>query len=231
MADVTDIDPDEQLVHLADGEQIRYDSLVVAAGFRYHYFGNEQWREHALDLQGVDKALDIREQILSAYEEAPNRNQIRTATGVADIRRRRRRADGRGTWPAASPSWRATRLKNNFRRIDPTQSRVLLLEATDRVLPAFPKKLSGKALRALDKLGVSVRLNTLVKDVAADHVLVERERRDRAHRHGDGAVGGGRQGVAAERGVAAHAPVSSWTEAAASRWPTTSACPAIPTST
>ena len=173
MADVTDIDPDEQLVYFASGEQIRYDSLVVAAGFRYHYFGNEQWREHALDLQGVDKALDIRDRILSAYEKAeqesnPARQQALLTFVVVG-------AGPTGVELAGSIVELAHHsLKDNFRRIDPTQSRVLLLEAADRVLPAFPKKLSGKALHALEKLGVSVRLNSLVKGVEEDHVLVER---------------------------------------------------------
>ena len=144
MADVTDIDPDEQLVHFASGERIRYDSLVVAAGFRYHYFGNEQWREHALDLQGVDKALDIRDRILSAYEKAeqesnPARQQALLTFVVVG-------AGPTGVELAGSIVELAHHsLKDNFRRIDPTQSRVLLLEAADRVLPAFPEEALGQS--------------------------------------------------------------------------------------
>ena len=172
MAEVTDIDPDGELVHFADGSELHYDSLVVAAGFRYHYFGNEEWREHAHDLQGVRKALDIREQILSAYEEAdreqdPARQKALLTFVVVG-------AGPTGVELAGSIAELARHsLKDDFRRIDPTQSSVLLLEAMDRVLPTFPKKLSGKALRSLNKLGVGVRLNSLVKDVSADHVLVE----------------------------------------------------------
>jgi NADH:ubiquinone reductase (H+-translocating) len=172
MADVVDIDPDEQTVHLADGEEIRYDSLVVAAGFQYHYFGNEAWGEHALNLQGVDRALAIREQILSSYEAAeretdPERQQALLTFVVVG-------AGPTGVELAGSIAELARHsLKDDFRRIDPTQTKVLLVEALDRVMPAFPKKLSAKALRSLEKLGVSVRLNTKLLDVVEDHVLVE----------------------------------------------------------
>ncbi len=70
MAEATDIDPDEQRVRFASGEEVGYDSLIVAAGFRYHYFGNDAWERVALDLQGLDKALAIRRRILAAYERA-----------------------------------------------------------------------------------------------------------------------------------------------------------------
>lgn len=172
MANVTDIDPDAQLVHFANGEEMHYDSLVVAAGFQYHYFGNDAWQEHTLNLQGVDKALAIREQILSAYERAeqeldPERQQALLTFVVIG-------AGPTGVELAGSIAELARHsLKEDFRRIDPMQTRVLLLEAMDRVLPAFPKKLSTKALRSLESLGVSVQLNSKVQDVAADHVLVE----------------------------------------------------------
>ena len=173
MGEVTDIDPDNQLVRLADDEEIHYDSLVVAAGFRYHYFGNEEWRDHAFDLQGVGNALNIREQILSAYEIAdkeknPDRQKALLTFVVVG-------GGPTGVELAGSIAELARSLKDDFRRIDPMQSQVLLLEAMDRILPAFPKKLSGRALTALGKLGVGVRLGTYVKNVAADHVIVEHE--------------------------------------------------------
>ncbi len=173
MAEVSDIDPSEQLVQLAGGDRLHYDSLVVAAGFRYHYFGNEGWREHTFSLQGVGKALDIREQILSAYEAAdkeqdPERRKALLTFVIVG-------AGPTGVELAGSIAELARQsLRDNFRRIDPSQSQVLLVEAMNRVLPSFPEKSSDDALRALEKLGVDVLLNTLVKNVAVDHVLLER---------------------------------------------------------
>ena len=174
MAEVTDIDPDAQLVYLAGREKLPYDSLIVAAGFRYHYFGNEPWRRNAYDLQGLDKALAIRREILAAYERAeqdedPERRQALLTFVIIG-------AGPTGVELAGSIAELARHvLTEDFRRIDPARSQVLLLEASDRVLPAFPEKLSAKAALALSKLGVTVRLSTRVLDVAADHVLVERD--------------------------------------------------------
>lgn len=173
MTEVLDIEPNEQFVHLSDGNSLHYDSLVVAAGFRYHYFGNEEWRENTLSLQGVGKALDIREQILSAYEAADKEQDTKRQKALLTFIIVG--AGPTGVELAGSIAELARQsLRDNFRRIDPAQSRVLLVEAMNRVLPSFPEKLSDKALRSLENLGVDVLLNTLVKDVAVDHVLLER---------------------------------------------------------
>ncbi len=173
LGDVIDLMPDERRVRLAGGEELGYDFLVVAAGFRYHYFGNEAWEQAALDMQGMDKALAIRHRILSAYEQAEQeldpacRAVLLTFVIVG--------AGPTGVELAGSIAEMARHtLKNDFRRIDPAQTRVLLLEAAPRVLPALSPDLSESAARALEKLGVTVLTGAKVLDLAADHVLIER---------------------------------------------------------
>ena len=164
MAEVTDIAPDEQLVHFATGDELSYDSLVVAAGFQYHYFGNDDWERAALDMQGLDKALAIRRRILSAYEQAEQEPDPALRAALLTF-----------VVVGAGPTGVELALSRDFRRIDPALTRVLLIEAADRVLPVFSEDLSAKALRSLHKLGVNVLTGAKVLDVAADHVLVARD--------------------------------------------------------
>ena len=172
MAEVTDIDPVAQRLVFANGDEETYDTLVVAAGFQYHYFGNDEWEEHAFDMQGTEKALSIRRQILSAYELAereldPIRQQARLTFVVVG-------AGPTGVELAGSIAEMARHtLARDFRRIDPLRSKILLLEMADRVLPSFPKRLSKQAFRSLTSLGVTVRTRTRVLDMADDHVLVD----------------------------------------------------------
>ncbi len=174
MAEATDIDPDEQRVRFASGDEIRYDSLIVAAGFQYHYFGNDAWENTALDLQGLDKALAIRRRILAAYERAEQETD--PALTAALLTFVIVGAGPTGVELAGSIAEMARHtLKDDFRRIDPAQTQVLLIEAADRVLPAFAPDLSAKARRSLEKLGVTVFTGATVQDIAADHVRVARD--------------------------------------------------------
>ncbi len=174
MAEATDIDPDEQRVRFASGEEVGYDSLIVAAGFRYHYFGNDAWERVALDLQGLDKALAIRRRILAAYERAEQESD--PALTAALLTFVIVGAGPTGVELAGSIAEMARHtLKGDFRRIDPAQTKVLLIEAADRVLPAFDPDLSVKAQRSLEKIGVTVLTGAMVQDIAADHVRVARD--------------------------------------------------------
>lgn len=174
MAEVSDIDPQQQRVRFAAGGELSYDSLIVAAGFQYHFFGNDSWEQASLDLQGLDKALAIRRRILSAYERAEQESDpaVRTALLTFIIIG----AGPTGVELAGSIAEMARyTLQGNFRRIDPTQTQVLLVEAADRVLPAFTPDLSAKAQRSLQRLGVSVLTGAKVLDVTPDHVLISRQ--------------------------------------------------------
>jgi NADH dehydrogenase len=149
-----------------------YDTLVVAAGSRYSYFGHEDWEAHAPELKSLAGALDIRNRILGAFEAAelepdPVRRQswltfvvvgggptgVEMAGQIAEVAR--------------------DALRGDFREIDTATARVLLVEATDRILATFPPSLSRKATRALQELGVTPLPGHTVVDVAEGSVAIQ----------------------------------------------------------
>ncbi len=171
MGKVTDIDVDERRVRYADGD-LPYDALIVATGATYTYFGNEGWMPYAPGMDGLENALEIRRRILSAYERAEKepdpalRQALMTFVVIG--------AGPTGVELAGAIAEMARRtLKEDFRQADPGQTRVILIEMVDRVLPPFPPDLSQKARHSLEKLGVTVRTETKVVEISADHVTVE----------------------------------------------------------
>lgn len=174
MGQATSIDVATRQV-IVDGVHHGYNYLVVAAGATHAYFGHDHWAEDAPGLKTLDDALEIRTRVLSAFEraEASEDRQEREAwlsfvivgagpTGV----------ELAGTLAEIA---RHT-LRHEFRRIDPTAARVLLVEAGPRVLPTFPVALSAAALRQLEKLGVSVSLGRAITQVDAAGVTIGGER-------------------------------------------------------
>jgi NADH dehydrogenase len=170
MAEVERVDLGGQAVLLDEGE-LRYDALILAAGASHSYFGHDDWEAAAPGLKTLEDALEIRRRVLLAYEAAertPDATERRALltfvvvgggpTGVelagalAEISRRTIAAD--------------------FRVIDPTQARIVLLEAGERVLPTFSERLSRRAEAQLRQLGVEVRTRALVTRVSADAVWV-----------------------------------------------------------
>jgi NADH dehydrogenase len=168
--EVTDVHPETQTVTLRDGE-LRYDTLIIATGVSHHYFGNDHWRTLAPGLKTVEDALDIRRRIFSAFEAAekesdPVKQQqwltfvivgggptgVELAGAIADIAH--------------------SALQKDFRDIDITKAKIILLEGLDRVLPPYPEDLSAKARQSLENLGVTVRTQSLVTKVELDHVEV-----------------------------------------------------------
>ena len=154
------VDAARRRLLLEDGE-IRYDTLVVAAGVRHHYFGNDSWERLAPGLKTVEDATEMRRRIFLAFESAereagPERRRalltfvivgggptgVELAGALAEIARHT--------------------LANEFRTIDPAEARILLLEGGDRLLPSYPPGLSQQAARALGRLGVTVRTSALV---------------------------------------------------------------------
>jgi NADH dehydrogenase len=150
---------------------VAYDTLIVAGGSRYSYFGHEQWQAHAPELKSLAGAIEIRSRILAAFEAAeletdPRRRQGRLTFVVVG-------AGPTGVEMAGQIAELAhASLRRDFRSADPQTARVLLVEASGRVLPAFPESLSRKAARALVELGVTPLAGHTVVDVAPDAVAI-----------------------------------------------------------
>jgi len=161
--DVVAVDLDTQSIQTAS-RSIDFDYLVLATGATHSYFGHDDWVAHAPGLKTIDDALDIRRRILIAFERAEGtddpveRDRQMTFVVVG--------AGPTGVELAGAVKEIATKtLRRDFRSIDTTMSKVVLIEASERVLGAFPEKLSASAERQLVKLGVDVRTSTPVTDI------------------------------------------------------------------
>ncbi len=177
MGDVVDVDVAQRQVVLADGDTVAYDTLIVATGVSHDYFGNEAWRQSAPGLKTMEDALEMRRKVLYAFEAAererdPTRRRAWLNFVVVG-------AGPTGVELAGALGELANdTLKHEFRAIDPAESQIILLEAGDRVLPNFPADLSAKALKALERLGVTLRLQSYVTDVRPDAVTIETATRE-----------------------------------------------------
>lgn len=172
LADVVGLDAAARRVNLAEGDQVDYDTLIVAAGASHHYFGHDGWQEYAPGLKTVEDAIDMRRRILYAFEAAererdPERRRAWLNFVVVG-------AGPTGVELAGALGELANdTLKHEFRAIDPADANVVLVEGTDRVLPSYPADLSHKALRSLRRLGVTVRLGSYVTSVKSDSLTIE----------------------------------------------------------
>jgi NADH dehydrogenase len=167
--EVTGVKPDDARVDLKSGRKLDYDWLVLATGARHSYFGNDAWSAHALGLKSIEDALAIRRKILLALEQAETesdselRNALLTFVLIG--------GGPTGVEMAGSIAELARRsVSRDFRNITPHCSRVILIEAGDRLLSAFPPDLSYAAERSLEELGVEVRLGAPVRDVGDGYV-------------------------------------------------------------
>jgi NADH dehydrogenase len=171
LGEVADFDTRRRLVRLEDGSEIEYDYLIVAAGARHSYFGNDQWEADAPGLKTLDDAVEIRRRVLLAFEIAEREaivngehkplvfavvgggpTGVELAGAIAGIARRV--------------------LEKDFKAIDTRKTRVLLFEGLPRVLGTFAPDLSESAERQLRDIGVEVCLNSLVKDVEKNRIKV-----------------------------------------------------------
>jgi NADH dehydrogenase len=149
-----------------------YDTLIVAGGSQYSYFGHDEWSEVAHEVKSLESALAVRSQIFSAFEAAeqeadPDRRQAWLTFVVVG-------AGPTGVEMAGQIAELARdTLRRDFRRTDPRVARVLLVEAVDRVLTSFPPSLSRRATRSLERLGVTPALHRTVVGVDLDGVTVE----------------------------------------------------------
>jgi NADH dehydrogenase len=168
LGDVTAIDPAAKAIELG-AERIEYDYLILAAGAQHSYFGHDEWESVAPGLKSLEDALEIRRRILLAYEAAERttneqaRNRLLTFVVVGG---------GPTGVELAGALAEISRysLARDFDHIDPTEARIYLLEAAPRILLAFPEKLSKKAVGYLQKLGVTVRTETMVTAIDQDGV-------------------------------------------------------------
>ena len=181
LAEASDFDLESREVLLRQAGEVpcpgalAYDTLIVAGGSRYSYFGHDDWREHAAEVKSLESALVVRSHLLSAFESA----EVETDH------------DRRAAWltfvvVGAGPTGveiagqigelaRDT-LRHDFRSIDPRLARILLVETADRVLTTFPPSLSAKAAHSLGRLGVTVLTGRRVTGIDGESVLIDEER-------------------------------------------------------
>jgi NADH:ubiquinone reductase (H+-translocating) len=177
MVEVTGIDTAVKRVRLKDADAVPYDTLVIATGAGHSYFGHDEWELFAPGLKRIEDATRIRRRILIAFEQAElthgetERERLLTFVIVG--------AGATGVEMAGAIAEIARQtLAKDFRRIDPRKSRIILLEAGARILPALPERLSDYATGTLKKLGVEVRISTKVTDCDARGVALEGGRID-----------------------------------------------------
>lgn len=172
LGEVTAIDAKDKVVLMGD-ERVPFDSLIIAAGATNNYFGRPDWEQHAPGLKTIEEATEIRRRVLSSFEAAErfsglgHRERFMTFVVVGGG------PTGVEMAGAISELARHT-LRQNFRSLDPSTARIVLVEGYHRILPPFPESLSAKAERSLRSMGIEVWTSSKVKDITADHVLIER---------------------------------------------------------
>jgi NADH:ubiquinone reductase (H+-translocating) len=179
LGETVDIDAANRRVILSDGA-IDYDTLIVATGSSHQYFNHPQWEEFAPGLKTIEDATDMRRRILLAFEAAE----------------RERDAEKLHAWmtfvivgggptgvelAGALGEIANDTLRRDFREIDPSKARILLVEGADRVLPTYPPQLSAAAQRMLERLGVTVRTGAFVTDIGKESVTIRKGDQSETH--------------------------------------------------
>lgn len=171
MAEVQSVNKTESYVQTVAGEKYFFDELVIAVGSKHSYFGRDEWESYATGLKTLSDALRIREKILYAFERAE-------IISDESLRRRYLTFVVVGGGPTgvemagAIAEISKQTLKNDFRRIDPSQARIVIVEGSPRVLNRYPDELCQKAKESLEDLGVEIMVNSVVSDISAKGVLV-----------------------------------------------------------
>ena len=169
LGEVENIDPKNKNLTLLKGEIIAYDQLILAAGAKYNYFGNEQWEHHAPGLKSISDALQVRERILLSLEEAEQISApelrkpyltyviigggptgVEMAGAIAEITKRS--------------------IEQDFSNISKNEARICLIEAAPNILNGYPETLAKKAQKMLEDLGVQVVLNAPVTNIERDSI-------------------------------------------------------------
>jgi NADH dehydrogenase len=177
LAEVSDIDLPGRRLQLRSvpdasaAASVPYDTLILAGGSRYSYFGHDEWSEHAAEVKSLESALTVRGRILAAFEAAEmEQDPARRAAWLTFV------VVGAGPTGVEMAGQIAElardTLRHDFRSIDPRNGRILLIEAGERVLTSFPASLSARAERSLAALGVTTMLAQTVVGVDAAGVSV-----------------------------------------------------------
>jgi len=162
-------------VVLDGGEEIAYDRLIVATGATNSYFGNDAWAEHAPSLKTLEDAHEIRRRVLLAFEHAEREPDAARRAAWLTFVVIGGGATGVELAGAFAELSRHT-LRGEFRRFDPRNARVVLVEGSERVLPGYPPRLSERARRQLERLGVTVWLGRLVTGIDGEGVQMGADR-------------------------------------------------------
>ncbi|MBV8486448.1 MAG: NAD(P)/FAD-dependent oxidoreductase [Verrucomicrobia bacterium] len=179
MGEVTGVNKEARQVFVTDvdrkGIPISYDSLILATGAQHSYFGHDEFERYAPGLKSLADAVAVRNKILNAFEQAeaeedPSRHQdlltfVLVGAGPTGVE-----------MSAAIATLVRNSLRSDFRRIDPTSARVLLVDRSKRVLGSFSEKLSDAATERLKSLGVEILLERGVDEIDEDGVIVAGER-------------------------------------------------------
>jgi NADH dehydrogenase len=164
------IDAAKRRVILSDGA-VDYDTLVIATGSSHQYFGHDEWAQFAPGLKTVEDATHMRRSILLAFEAAEreqNQEKLRAWMTFVIAGAGPTGVELAGTLGEIANDT----LRHDFRNIDPSKARIILVEGADRVLPSYPVELSAAAKRMLERLGVTVRTSAMVTDVTKESVTI-----------------------------------------------------------
>jgi NADH:ubiquinone reductase (H+-translocating) len=175
LGEVANIDVDAHRLRLQDGAQLSYDFLVLATGARHSYFDHPEWEVLAPGLKSLADALELRRRIFLAFELAEREEDARYRQALLTFVIVGGGPTGVELAGAIAEIARHT-VSKDFRRFDPRQARVLLLERGERILEQYPKDLSARAQRALERLGVEVQTARGVTAIESDHVMVGDEK-------------------------------------------------------
>jgi len=169
MNEISEIDQDKKIVRTIYGREFSYDYLVLATGARHSYFGNDHWSEFAPGLKTIEDAREIRQRVLTAFEKAEMAeteadreaylNFVIVGAGPTGVE-----------LAGAIAELAKETLTGDFHHITPESARIVLVDAAPRVLMSFSEDLSDKAYKHLEKLGVEIRLNAMVKDIEVGYV-------------------------------------------------------------
>jgi NADH dehydrogenase len=175
LAEASSVNLTAREVVCRDGDRITYDYLIIAAGARHSYFGHDEWEGLAPGLKSVEDALAIRRRVLLAFEMAEREPDPAVREALLTFVIVGGGPTGVELAGALIEISRYT-MARDFRVIDPTQARVILLEAGPRILPTFPEPLSARATHDLTYLGVEVRANAAVTAIEPCAVVAAGQR-------------------------------------------------------
>jgi NADH:ubiquinone reductase (H+-translocating) len=174
LGEVKGIDVPNRRVELNDGA-VSFDYCIVATGATHSYFGNDHWSELAPGLKTIEDALEIRRRIFLAFEAAERESDPAKRTSWMTFVVVGGGPTGVELAGSLAEIARHT-LSRDFRRIRPSEARVILLEGLEHVLPTYPEKLSAKARRQLEAIGVEVQTSRRVTGIDAEGVSLGEER-------------------------------------------------------